>query len=152
MGRDSDSRDAQDSEVGFRSLPAERIDEEDCLCGCCASCCRLLRKAFLDDRGRKVIFVTGFLLLVAVAFFREPLAELLGKLLKVVEYILRPLLFVEDVVPKPVLFMTIFVSISGTLCYLCYKNWQVATAVGICIFVAAGYEVLCATLWSNPLH
>ena len=71
---------------------------------------------------------------MAVILLRGPLAAILGPLFKVCEYILKPLLFVQDVVPppgpfqacsvalRPVLEVFAVASIGGTLAYLCYRG------------------------------
>ncbi|CAE8701070.1 unnamed protein product [Polarella glacialis] len=119
------------AEPAFQQLRDGGEEDFDalCPCTCCCSCCRLLRDALADDRGRKLVLATGFGLLVTVVLFPEPLLEFLAQVFQVSAYILRPLLLVEELVPKPLLVISVFIAVTATICYLCAKNLQLAVAV-----------------------
>mmetsp|Transcript_20517 Transcript_20517/g.36400 ORF Transcript_20517/g.36400 Transcript_20517/m.36400 type:complete len:159 (-) Transcript_20517:52-528(-) len=141
------------AEPAFQQLRDGGEEDFDalCPCTCCCSCCRLLRDALADDRGRKLVLATGFGLLVTVVLFPEPLLEFLAQVFQVSAYILRPLLLVEELVPKPLLVISVFIAVTATICYLCAKNLQLAVAVTAGVSIAAIYFVWSSTLGFQPM-
>eukprot|EP00931_Biecheleriopsis_adriatica_P124692 TRINITY_DN99856_c0_g1_i1.p1 TRINITY_DN99856_c0_g1~~TRINITY_DN99856_c0_g1_i1.p1 ORF type:complete len:193 (+),score=30.87 TRINITY_DN99856_c0_g1_i1:74-580(+) len=130
---------------------SEEQEEELCFpCSLCCLCCRMIRRGLKSDRGRVVVFVIGFALLVACTIFSGPILNFLKALLKIIEYTMKPLLLITDVVPAPIRGATCFISVAGTLCYLCYKFPNLALPVGLLILFVGGYVVLSATLWYHP--
>ncbi|CAK9019580.1 unnamed protein product [Durusdinium trenchii] len=88
---------------------------------------------------------------VALMVLRGPLLDLLGFVLKVCEYFLKPLLLVTDVVPPPVLELLGVISIGGTAAYLCYKDPNTACLFVVLLLAGGGYFLASVTIWYKPI-
>ncbi|CAL1131667.1 unnamed protein product [Cladocopium goreaui] len=88
---------------------------------------------------------------VVVILLRGPLLAILGPVGKVFEWILKPLLFVDEVIPPQVLEVVLVVTLGGTLTYLCYKKPDVACPVVLLVLLVGGYWFLSATIWYRPI-
>ncbi|CAK9019582.1 unnamed protein product [Durusdinium trenchii] len=125
----------------------QSLEEE----ACCLRCCRGLQRSLASTEGRRQLLLGAALTLVALMVLRGPLLDLLGFVLKVCEYFLKPLLLVTDVVPPPVLELLGVISIGGTAAYLCYKDPNTACLFVVLLLAGGGYFLASVTIWYKPI-
>ncbi|CAE7944453.1 Kidins220 [Symbiodinium sp. KB8] len=76
-------------------------------------CCRSLGASLRSEEGRRGLLLGVAAFAVAVVLLRGPLLDVLKVLLKVLEYFAKPLLFIMDVVPPPVLEAVSILTVGG---------------------------------------
>mmetsp|Transcript_12720 Transcript_12720/g.28052 ORF Transcript_12720/g.28052 Transcript_12720/m.28052 type:complete len:159 (+) Transcript_12720:66-542(+) len=126
--------------------------EEVCYpCTLCQRCCCAFQESLETTEGRRRLLLNCLATLVVVILLRGPLLAILGPVGKVFEWILKPLLFVDEVIPPQVLEVVLVVTLGGTLTYLCYKKPDVACPVVLLVLLVGGYWFLSATIWYRPI-
>mmetsp|Transcript_34734 Transcript_34734/g.71386 ORF Transcript_34734/g.71386 Transcript_34734/m.71386 type:complete len:167 (-) Transcript_34734:18-518(-) len=137
-----------------------RVDEEEGAaysrmsedaCPLLTACCRSLGASLRSEEGRRGLLLGIAAFAVAAVLLRGPLLDLLEALLKVLEYFAKPLLFIMDFVPPPVLEAVSILTVGGSLMYLCYRYPDVTCPVLLVLLVLATYCVLSFTVWYNPI-
>ncbi|CAE7277039.1 Kidins220 [Symbiodinium natans] len=137
------------SRDGEEGAAYTRLSEDPC--PLCASCCRSLAASLRSEEGRRSLFLGFAAFVVAVVLLRGPLLAVLKVLLKVLEYFAKPLLFVADFVPPPVLECTGVLTVGSALIYLCWRYPDVTCPVLLVLLVVGMYVALSFTLWYNPM-
>eukprot|EP00913_Durusdinium_trenchii_P027074 g25409.t1 len=143
----------------------QSLEEE----ACCLRCCRGLQRSLASTEGRRQLLLGAALTLVALMVLRGPLLDLLGFVLKVCEYFLKPLLLVTDVVPPPAAYHMLDLQRptsqlpaergqfawsaykSRTAAYLCYKDPNTACLFVVLLLAGGGYFLASVTIWYKPI-